>query len=62
VAIGNVTAIYRIGIRKKEELLHLITEAFLGCLITDGYGAYRSFEKRQRCLAHLVRKAVALAY
>jgi len=60
VAIGNATAIYRIGTRKKEELLHLITEAFLGWLITDGYGAYRSFEKRQRCLAHLIRKAVAL--
>jgi hypothetical protein len=60
VAISKKTAIYRIGTRKKEELLHLITEAFLGWLITDGYGAYRSFPKRQRCLAHLIRKAVAL--
>jgi IS1 family transposase len=60
VAISKRTAIYRIGTRKKEELLQLITEAFLGWLITDGYGAYRSFEKRQRCLAHLIRKAVAL--
>jgi hypothetical protein len=38
----------------------LITAAFLGWLITDGYGAYRSHSKRQRCLAHLIRKAVAL--
>ena len=28
--------------------------------MTDGYLAYRSYEKRQRCLAHLIRKAVAL--
>jgi IS1 family transposase len=60
VAISKSTAIYRIGTRKKTELLHLITEAFLGWLITDGYGAYRSYPKRQRCLAHLIRKAIAL--
>lgn len=60
VAISKSTAIYRIGTRKKTELLQLITEAYFGWLITDGYGAYRSFPKRQRCLAHLIRKAVAL--
>lgn len=60
VAISKTTAIYRIGTRKKEALLELITEAFFGWLITDGYGAYRSYSKRQRCLAHLIRKAVAL--
>jgi len=60
VAISKSTAIYRIGTRKKTELLLLITEAFFGWLITDGYGAYRSYPKRQRCLAHLIRKAVAL--
>lgn len=60
VVISKTTAIYRIGTRKKEELLELITEAFLGWLITDGYRAYRSYTKRQRCLAHLIRKAVAL--
>lgn len=38
----------------------MITEAFRGWLITDGYAAYRSYEKRQRCLAHLIRKAVGL--
>ncbi len=60
VAISKLTAVYIIGTRKKEELLKLITAAFLGWLITDGYGAYRSHEKRQRCLAHLIRKGVAL--
>lgn len=60
VAVSTLTVVYIIGSRKKEEMLKLITTAFLGWLITDGYGAYRSHEKRQRCLAHLIRKAVAL--
>ncbi len=60
VAISELTAVYHIGTRKKEELLKLITAAFIGWLISDGYGAYRAREKRQRCLAHLIRKAVAL--
>ena len=60
VAITTTIAVYHIGTRKKEELLHLITNAFLGWLVTDGYGAYSTHEKRQHCLAHLIRKAVAL--
>lgn len=60
VAISELTAVYMIGTRKKEELSKLITNAFVGWLISDGYGAYRDREKRQRCLAHLIRKAVAL--
>ncbi|MCP4150929.1 MAG: IS66 family transposase, partial [bacterium] len=60
VAISELIAVYHIGTRKKEELLKLITAAFIGWLISDGYGAYRDREKRQRCLAHLIRKAVAL--
>jgi len=60
VAISSTIAVFYIGTRKKEEILHLITTAFMGWLITDGYLAYRSYEKRQRCLAHLIRKAIAL--
>jgi hypothetical protein len=60
VAISSFTAVYLIGSRKKDELLKLITDAFTGWLITDGYGVYRDHEKRQRCLAHLIRKAVGL--
>jgi transposase len=29
------------------------TDAFIGWLVIDGYGAYSSYEKRQHCLAHL---------
>ncbi len=60
VAITSTIAVYHIGSRRKEELLHLITDAFIGWLVTDGYGAYSSYEKRQHCLAHLIRKAIAL--
>jgi transposase len=60
VAVSTKTAVFHIGSRFKEELSHLVQEAFFGWLITDGYGAYRSYPKRQRCLAHLIRKAIAI--
>lgn len=60
VAITSNTAVFHIGSRKKEELSQLVTDAFLGWLVTDGYKAYRSRKKRQRCLAHLIRKAIAI--
>jgi hypothetical protein len=60
VAISTKTAVFHIGSRCKEELSHLVKETFMGWLVTDGYGSYRSYPQRQRCLAHLIRKAVAL--
>lgn len=61
VASSASTVVFRIGTRAKEELTALIGEAYLGWLVSDGYGAYRDHPRRQRCLAHLIRKAVALA-
>jgi IS1 family transposase len=60
VAMSATIAVYHIGSRRKEELLHFITEAFVGWLVTDGYAAYSNYPKRQHCLAHLIRKAIAL--
>jgi transposase len=60
VAITKTIAVYHIGSRRKEELLRLISDAFVGWLVTDGYGAYSNYPKRQHCLAHLIRKAIAL--
>ncbi len=60
VAVSTKTAVFHIGSRRKEELSYLVTEAFIGWLISDGYAAYRSYPKRQRCLAHLIRKAIAI--
>lgn len=60
VAITATIAVYHIGSRRKEELLRLITDAFVGWLVTDGYGAYSNYPRRQQSLAHLIRKAIAL--
>jgi transposase len=57
VVLSSTTAIFHIGSRQGDE----IRDAFLGWLVSDGYAAYRSFKKRQGCLAHLIRKAIALA-
>ena len=61
VAVSDTTVVFHIGSRAKPELTALIGEAFLGWLVTDGYTACRDHPRRQRCLAHLIRKAVALA-
>ncbi len=60
MAVSTKTAVFHIGSRRKEELSYLVTSTFLGWLISDGYAAYRSYPKRQRCLAHLIRKAIAI--
>ena len=60
VALSSTTAIYRISSRHAETIRDLIGEAFLGWLVSDGYRAYRDHPRRQRCLAHLIRKGVAL--
>jgi hypothetical protein len=61
VLVTATTIVFHIGSRRKEEFVALIGDAFLGWLITDGYGAYRDHPRRQRCLAHLIRKALAIA-
>jgi IS1 family transposase len=60
VAVNSTTAVFLIGARTKEALLKIVGTAFVGWLISDGYGAYRWYEHRQRCLAHLIRKALAI--
>jgi hypothetical protein len=61
VVLSSTTAIFHIGSRQGDEIRNWIGEAFLGWLVSDGYGAYRKFKKRQRCLAHLIRKGISLA-
>lgn len=60
VATSSNSAVFFIGPRTKESLTRIITPEFPGWLVSDGYGAYRWVEHRQRCLAHLIRKALAL--
>jgi transposase len=61
VAVTSNAVVYHIGSRRKEELVKLIGEAFFGWIVSDGYVAYRDHQRRQRCLAHLIRKALGLA-
>jgi transposase len=61
VALSHLSVIFFIGPRTKERLLQVISTAFVGWLVTDGYGAYRWYDHRQRCLAHLIRNALALS-
>jgi IS1 family transposase len=61
VVVTAQTVVYRIGDRSRATLVSLIGDAFMGWLVTDGYTAYRHHAHRQRCLAHLIRKALALA-
>ena len=61
VAISSTCAVFFIGPRTKEMLLSIVTTTFVGWLISDGYAAYRFYPHRQRCLAHLIRKALALS-
>lgn len=39
VAVSTKTAVFHIGSRRKEELSYLVTETFMGWLVTDGYAA-----------------------
>jgi hypothetical protein len=61
VATTAVTTVFMIGSRRKDEIVKLLGEAFVGWLVTDGYLAYRGHARRQRCLAHLIRKGLELA-
>ena len=59
---SSMTVVYFcVGKRTKEQLQLILNASFLGWLMTDGYGAYRHYEKRLRCWAHLLRKAQGLA-
>jgi transposase len=46
--------------RTKEVVVRVLGEQFAHWLMSDGYGAYRHYDWRLRCLAHLVRKARGL--
>jgi len=47
---------YMIGSRSWKTIADIM-ENFAGWLMSDGYGQYRKYGKRLRCLAHIIRKA-----
>ena len=50
---------YMIG-RRSWDVIADVMEQFAGWLMSDGYGQYRNYGKRLRCLAHIIRKARGL--
>lgn len=60
VFVSPATVLFYIGCRTKEMIDNLLADAYGGWLMSDGYLAYRSYAKRLRCWAHLLRKAKGL--
>ncbi len=58
--VTSETALFLIGRREKEMFENVFAELQNPWLMSDGYRAYRSYQKRLRCWAHLQRKAKAL--
>jgi transposase len=52
--------LYLIG-RRSWDVIADVMEHFAGWLMSDGYGQYRQYGKRLRCLAHIMRKGRGLA-
>ena len=46
--------------RTREVVVRVLGEQFAHWLMSDGYGVYRQYDWRLRCLAHLIRKARGL--
>ena len=60
VFTNATTTVFTIG-RRTQDVLHGVLGSVLkGWLMSDGYWAYRDYDQRLRCLAHVVRKARAL--
>ena len=60
VFVNAQTVWYQIGYRTQEIVGNVLSAAFQGELMTDGYRVYRSSPNRLRCWAHLMRKRVGL--
>jgi transposase len=59
VAVGDNAVHYAVG-QRTVEMVKQILGSFSGMLVTDGYAAYRHYNHRARCWAHLDRKAQGL--
>ena len=60
--VNEKVAFYRIDPHRSKEAFQQLLKDWEGILVSDGYGLYRSWvQGRQSCIAHLIRKAEALA-
>jgi transposase len=62
VMASDTAALYMIHPRRSKEAFAALIDDWTGILVSDGYGVYQNWvERRQTCLAHLIRTARSLA-
>ena len=59
--VNEQVAFYRIDPHRSKSAFESLIQDWNGILVSDGYGLYQKWVQRQTCLAHLIRKADALA-
>lgn len=59
--VNERVAFYRIDPHRSKVAFEALIQDWNGILVSDGYGLYQKWVHRQTCLAHLIRKADALA-
>jgi transposase len=59
--VNDRVAFYRIDPHRSKEAFNQLIKNWNGILVSDGYNLYQTWVNRQTCLAHLIRKADALA-
>jgi len=59
--VNERVAFYRIDPHRSKEAFDRLIQDWQGILVSDSYGLYRKWVNRQTCLAHLIRKADAIA-
>ena len=61
VMVNEKVAFYRIDPHRSKAAFEQLVQDWEGILVSDGYGLYQKWITRQTFLAHLIRKADALA-
>lgn len=62
VMANKAVAFFMIHSNRSKEAFEQLIGAWVGILVSDNYGVYQKWaNQRQNCLAHLIRKAKALA-
>jgi len=59
--VNERVAFYRIDAHRSKEAFEKLIQDWQGILVSDSYALYCKWVQRQTCLAHLIRKAEALA-
>jgi len=62
VMVNHEVAFFKIQTSRSKEAFEALVDKWAGILVSDGYGVYRNWlNKRQTCLAHLMRRAKGLS-